>query len=272
LFVLGDFTVTHNTSTLYALLKRVNTEDVNIITAEDPIEIELPGAKQIQVKDEIKLDFARILRASLRSDPDIIMVGEIRDPETAQIALQASLTGHLVLSTIHTNDSIRAITRLSDMDIELAHLADSLILLQAQRLIRLLCFCKEPYDPSPEEWTRHRDMILKYSPQMPLPNDNAKEVFEAFAQRQNPVHIPKGCWHCADTGYSGRKAIMEMCVITSEMREMIVRHAPYHELLAAAQRGGFRSYFEEGLKQYLIGETSYQEVDIYRPVDTLIKS
>ena len=223
------------TTTLYATLNNLNTKHINILTAEDPIEYTLEGINQVQCKNEIGLDFQRVLRTMLRQDPDIIMVGEIRDAETAQIALRASLTGHLVLATIHTNSSWDTIGRLLDMGLPLYLIADALSLSMAQRLIRILCdHCKSEVDT-----TKHNSSLL---------------VPEGVT-----VYEPKGCERCFDTGYSGRKAIYEMIEFDEKNKELA------KEGLQGSLRPGFvhGSLKESAIKEYFAGVTSFEEVMPY---------
>ncbi|MBD3892615.1 type II secretion system ATPase GspE [Hydrogenophaga sp.] len=211
------------TTTLYAGLQRLDAATLNIMTVEDPIEYELPGVGQTQVNAKIDLDFAKALRAILRQDPDVIMIGEIRDFETAQIAIQASLTGHLVLATLHTNDAPSAVTRLTDMGVEPFLLSSSLLGVLAQRLVRKLCLhCRR--------------------------------------QDERGHWHPVGCAHCNQTGYKGRTGIYELLVTDDKIRALIHNRAAESELLVAAQAAGLRSMREDG--QHLIdaGVTSVQEV------------
>ena len=195
------------TTTLYTLL-RLNTAELNIITVEDPIEYQLSGVGQIQVNPKIDLTFANGLRSILRQDPDIIMVGEIRDRETAEIAIQASLTGHLVLSTLHTNDAPSAVTRLIDMGVEPFLISSSVLAMMAQRLIRLICpHCREPFTPDPEMLT---ELGL-------VPADLAQHGGEFFHGR--------GCEACRHTGYRGRTAIYELMVLDDPVRNLIMQRA-----------------------------------------------
>ena len=230
-------------TTLYAVLTDINTPEKNIITIEDPIEYSLAGVGQIQVAPKIGLTFASGLRSILRQDPDVIMVGEIRDLETAEIAIQASLTGHLVFSTLHTNDSIGAVTRLIDMGIEPFLVGSSLDGVVAQRLVRRLCdACKEPFTP-PERLLRPNGT----GSAAPVPED---AVF----------HRPRGCDACMGTGYRGRTALFEMLTLSDPVRELIDRRAPDHQLRAAARAAGMTSLREAGLLQAAAGVTSLEEV------------
>jgi general secretion pathway protein E len=211
------------TTTLYASLGRVDTATTNVLTVEDPIEYELPGIGQTQVNPKIDLTFAKALRAILRQDPDVIMIGEIRDYETAQIAIQASLTGHLVLATLHTNDAPSAVTRLVDMGVEPFLLSSSLLGVLAQRLVRKLCpHCKRRGDDG--HWH------------------------------------PVGCEHCSHTGYKGRTGVYELMVIEPALQALIHAQAAEADLLAAARAHGLRSMREDGQRLIDDGTTSPEEV------------
>lgn len=224
------------TTTLYAGLSHINTRSRNILTIEDPVEYLLPGIGQTQVNTKVDMTFARGLRAILRQDPDVVMIGEIRDGETAEIAIQASLTGHLVLSTLHTNTAIGAVMRLKDMGVEPFLLASSLEVVMAQRLVRLLCNrCKESYQPNDAE----RDM-LKLPP-------------------NTPIFRPVGCAHCNHQGYRGRKGIYELIEITDRIRHLIHEQAGEHELLAEARKSS-DSMSDDGRRCVLDGITSIEEV------------
>ncbi|MFW5661690.1 MAG: GspE/PulE family protein, partial [Oceanicaulis sp.] len=226
------------TTTLYAALTRINSPDINILTVEDPVEYQLDGVGQMQVQSKIELTFANGLRAFLRQDPDVIMVGEIRDRETAEIAIQASLTGHLVLSTVHTNSAIAAVTRLRDMGVESYLLASTLSAIVAQRLVRRLCqACREPYEA-----------------------DNAeRRMVEARADETVTLYRPKGCVACGGTGFSGRRGVYEVVPVDDTMRSLI--HDDARELNLAAE--AFRNrdtLWRSGVKLARSGETSLAEV------------
>lgn len=228
------------TTTLYAALSRINSEDKNIITVEDPIEYQLPGIGQMQVLPKIGLTFANGLRSILRQDPDVIMVGEIRDLETAEIAVQASLTGHLVFSTVHTNDAAGAVTRLVDMGVEPFLISSSVLAVVAQRLVRTLCkTCREPYEPSPES------LAELGSPALPP---------GALFYRAH------GCPACRETGYSGRTGIYELLVIDDDIRSLIVKKADASEIRREATRRGFATMREYSLDYITNGVTSLEEV------------
>ncbi len=231
------------TTTLYALLNSVNDESVNIQTIEDPIEYEIEGINQTQTNNARGLDFANGLRALLRADPDIILIGESRDSETANAAVNAALTGHLVLTTLHANDSLRAVSRLMSMGVEKYLLADSLALSQAQRLVRRLCgYCKKPV-PFPRDIQEH--MARQGVIQQPL---------------TTPMYVATGCDECHDTGYSGRVALMELCELNTDLRDLIEEGAPMSAMRAAAFKNGFLSLYQEGLLQVIGGHTTMDEI------------
>lgn len=227
------------TTTLYAGLGEINETSRNILTIEDPVEYMLPGIGQTQVNPKVDMTFARGLRAILRQDPDVVMVGEIRDLETAEIAVQASLTGHLVLSTLHTNTAIGAITRLKDMGIEPFLLSSSIIAVMSQRLVRLLCNeCKEEVKPSSAE-----SELLRLGPD----------------EQGVSMYHPKGCERCKYTGYRGRTGIYEMIEIDDSMRQMIYESANEQDILVEARRN-YPGIESDGRRRILAGETSIEEV------------
>ena len=229
------------TTTLYAALSRLPRGTLNMMTVEDPVEYALDGVGQTQVNPKIDLDFARALRAILRQDPDIIMIGEIRDLETAQIAVQASLTGHLVLATLHTNDAASAVTRLADMGVEPYLLASSLLGVLAQRLVRTLCpACRD---------ARRADARARRncSP-------------SSACRRRLPLYAPAGCAECNDTGYRGRTGVYELIVVDDAMRRLIHDRAPEHALRAAAARAGTTSLRRDGARWLADGTTSLAEL------------
>ncbi|MFM8683491.1 MAG: GspE/PulE family protein [Chthoniobacterales bacterium] len=229
------------TTTLYACLREINDPQSKLLTAEDPVEYDIDGIMQVPINEAIGLDFARALRAFLRQDPDRILVGETRDLETAQIAIQASLTGHLVFTSLHTNDSTGAITRLIDMGVEPFLISASLELIVAQRLVRRICpKCVEPYEPTEDEL-----MLLGLS---------AHEVGD------KKFFKGRGCDDCNETGYKGRKAIFETLRIGDTLREMINQRAPGVVLRQKAIELGMRTLREEGLDAIFSGETSVEEV------------
>jgi len=229
------------TTTLYACLREINEPNAKLLTAEDPVEYDIDGIMQVPVNESIGLDFARCLRAFLRQDPDRILVGETRDLETAQIAIQASLTGHLVFTSLHTNDSTGAITRLIDMGVEPFLISASLELVVAQRLVRRICRkCREPYEPTEDEL-----MLLGLSPH---------EVGD------KKFYKGGGCDECNETGYKGRRAIFETLRMNDTLREMINQRAPGVVLRQKAIELGMRTLREEGLEAIFSGETSVEEI------------
>jgi type II secretory ATPase GspE/PulE/Tfp pilus assembly ATPase PilB-like protein len=229
------------TTTLYAALSGINSADKNIITVEDPIEYQLRGVGQIQVAPKIGLTFASGLRSILRHDPDVIMVGEIRDLETVEIAIQSSLTGHLVFSTLHTNDAVGAMTRLVDMNVEPFLITSSVIAVVAQRLARRVCtFCKEAYTPPPA--------FLK------------KFGIDANVLGKGEFVRGKGCDHCFNTGYQGRSGIFEILVMDDDFRRKVLAGADAVELLQLAREKGFTTLREDGINRALAGITTLEEV------------
>jgi type II secretory ATPase GspE/PulE/Tfp pilus assembly ATPase PilB-like protein len=226
------------TTTLYAALKAIVSDELKILTIEDPIEYYLDGVNQVQVLPKIGLNFARAMRSFLRHDPDVILVGEIRDKETAETAINASLTGHLVFSTLHTNDSVSATTRLLDMGVEPFLISSSLEGVMAQRLVRTICKnCKETYLPDPDA----------------LPRDFGYQPGEKLARG-------RGCRDCLNTGFAGRKAAYELLLLTDELRELIVQRASATQLMPAARRAGMRLLREDGWRMVRAGQTTPEEV------------
>jgi len=239
--------------TLYAALNEINSPEWNISTAEDPIEYTLPGINQMQVKKDIGLTFAAALRCYLRQDPDIILVGEIRDQETAEIAIEAALTGHVLFSTLHTNDASSTITRLVEMGIEPFMISTSLICICAQRLMRRLCSCKVADNPKPEEL----EFMLRA-------RDSAPVV---------KLQRASGCPKCGKTGYKGRTGIHELLINTDELREIINKHGNAEQIKEAARRSGMRTLFEDAMEKVKIGVSSLPEaMGTARPDDTFVKA
>jgi len=230
------------TTTLYTALDRINKPDVKIITVEDPVEYQMAGINQIQVKPQIDLTFANALRSIVRQDPDIIMVGEIRDVETVRIAMQSALTGHMVLSTVHTNDAPSTISRLLDMGAEDYLLTSTLNGVLAQRLVRTLCpKCREPHPALPEVVEQMN--LRKYVPEGEI-----------------VLYKPVGCSECAGTGYWGRICIIEMMTMTDNIRSLIMRHSTSGDIRAEAIREGMETMFENGVRKSLAGITTIEEV------------
>ena len=228
------------TTTLYSALSVINTPDKNIITVEDPVEYQLRGIRQSQINVKAGLTFASGLRSILRQDPDVIMVGEIRDLETAEIAVQAALTGHLVFSTLHTNDAPSSLTRLIDMGVEPFLISSSIIGVIAQRLVRIICpSCKEAYTPSPEIF---KDLGIE------IPKGEVR------------FYRGKGCKSCGNTGYRGRMGIFEMLVLNDKIRDMIMTKTPSTLIRRASQEAGMKTLREDGIEKVLAGTTSVDEV------------
>jgi general secretion pathway protein E len=256
------------TTTLYAGLQQINTPDKNILTVEDPVEYDIEGIAQMHVNPKIDLTFSNGLRAFLRQDPDVIMVGEIRDRETAEIAIQSSLTGHLVLSTIHTNDAPGALTRLVEMDIEPFLVASSIIGIQAQRLVRVLCpACKELYEPS-----RDQLVELGVDPDNPYAPSAAPKtpVYQAAAMKVPPIRPLRpgtvtlyravGCDECLGTGYIGRTGLYELVMITDDIRTHILRNADSNTIKRVAKAEGMVNLRDDGARKVLAGTTTIEEV------------
>ena len=229
-------------TTLYAALKHLNTPERKILTVEDPVEYNIDGINQIQVKPQIGLTFANALRSIVRQDPDIIMIGEMRDQETAAIAVQSALTGHLVLSTLHTNDAAGSITRLLDMGVEDYLLTSTVNAVLAQRLVRTLCHeCREAYTPLDEVVLRWG--LQRFTGDSPI-----------------TLHRAVGCEHCGHTGYSGRNAIVELLVMTDPIKQLVLRHSDSGEITRLASESGMRSMLEDGLQKAVAGITTIEEV------------
>ena len=261
------------TTTLYGCLNTINTPEKNILTAEDPVEYELRGIGQMQVQPKIGLTFASGLRSFLRQDPDVIMVGEIRDHETAEIAIHASLTGHLVLSTLHTNDAPSAITRLVDMDIKAYQISSSVLAVLAQRLVRKLCdHCKTPYTPTAQD-------LRELGIDLAMAQEKLAELQRLAATtvigRSNPARLPDpvggdpgkltfyhhaGCDACGNTGYRGRIGIFELMMIDEPVRREILNNSDAKTIQRVAQQQGMRLLREDGARQVVAGISSVEEV------------
>lgn len=238
IFVTGP-TGSGKSTTLYTALTELNKEAVNIVTVEDPVEADIEGINQIQVNNKVDLNFASALRSILRQDPDIIMIGEIRDPETASIAVQASITGHLVVSTLHTNNAVGTLNRMADMGVERYLIADSVVGVIAQRLVRKLCpHCREKRQATTEE-----KRIMK------LPEDKEAEIYQ-----------PMGCDLCNHTGYFGRTGVFEIMEVDDDIRKLIAENGTTEELIIAARNNGMRTLRENGVRAVLEGTTSFDEM------------
>jgi type IV pilus assembly protein PilB len=241
IFVVTGPTGCGKTTTLYSALRKVNTIDTKLLTVEDPVEFDIEGIMQVQVNEGVGMTFMKALRAFLRQDPDIIMLGEMRDLETSQIAIQASLTGHLVLSTLHTNDASGAVTRLVDMGVEPFLISSTLLAVLAQRLVRRICLkCRTPFEPSESQLST---MGLS-------PMDLGDKVF----------YYGRGCPVCNDNGYRGRKGIFELLVITDAIRNLINERAPTVVIRQKAMELGMITLREDGLRSIYNGETTVEEV------------
>jgi type II secretory ATPase GspE/PulE/Tfp pilus assembly ATPase PilB-like protein len=247
------------TTTLHSALGYINTEDMKIWTAEDPVEITQPGLRQVQVHPKIDFTFAAAMRSFLRADPDVIMVGEMRDHETAAIGIEASLTGHLVFSTLHTNSAPETIVRLLDMDIDPFNFADALLGIMAQRLVRTLCpACREAYNPSAEEFAalvqeygaEHWDKVgISYSPTLCL-----------YRPKVSPPEARDRCRKCGGSGYKGRMGIHELLVGTDEVRRLVQKRRPVEELRAQAIKDGMTTLLQDGIIKVLRGHTDFLQV------------
>jgi len=230
-------------TTLYSALNNLNVDDTNLVTLEDPVEYNIFGINQVQCNAKVGLTFASGLRSILRQDPDVIMVGEIRDQETADIAIKCALTGHLVLSTLHTNDAPGAVSRLLDMGIEPFMLAASLNLCQAQRLVRRVCGrCKKPVKIPQTVLDRYRD-------DLPEGTDKKARAYQGA-----------GCKHCGGTGYKGRTSVVEMMPVSPELKEMIAEGATIADIRKKALEQGMITLLQNGLRKALAGITSLEEV------------
>jgi type IV pilus assembly protein PilB len=244
IFIVTGPTGSGKTTTLYSCLRKVNTIDVKILTAEDPVEYDIDGLIQVAINEAQGMTFGKALRSFLRQDPDIIMLGEMRDLETAQIAIQSSLTGHLVLSTLHTNDAPGAVTRLVDMGVEPFLISSTLMAVLAQRLVRTVCKkCRTPFEP-----TESQLALLNLSP-----HDIGEKVF----------YYGRGCTNCNDTGYRGRKGIFELLVISEALRNLINERAPAVVIRQKAVELGMVTLREDGLRSIFDGVTTIEEVVKY---------
>ena len=244
IFVVTGPTGCGKTTTLYSCLRRVNTIDIKVLTVEDPVEFDIEGIMQVAVNEGAGMTFGKALRAFLRQDPDVIMLGEMRDLETSQIAIQASLTGHLVLSTLHTNDAPGAVTRLVDMGVEPFLISSTLLGVLAQRLVRTVCRkCRTPFEPTESQLSQ-----LNLSP-----HDIGDKAF----------YYGRGCSNCNDTGYKGRKGIFELLVVTEPIRNLINERAPTVVIRQKSVELGMVTLCEDGLRGIFDGDTTIEEVVKY---------
>jgi type II secretory ATPase GspE/PulE/Tfp pilus assembly ATPase PilB-like protein len=238
------------TTTLHAALRYINKPETKIWTAEDPVEITQEGLRQVQVLPKIGFDFATAMRSFLRADPDVIMVGEMRDHETVATGIEASLTGHLVFSTLHTNSAPETITRLLDMGMDPFNFADAILGVLAQRLVRILCKdCKEKYQPSRDEF----DALIR--------------AYEGDASALGISYVddltlfrPKGCPACGNTGYRGRTALLELLAGTDEIKSLIQGRAKIEELRTQAIKDGMTTLMQDGIRKIFLGETDLVQV------------
>jgi type II secretory ATPase GspE/PulE/Tfp pilus assembly ATPase PilB-like protein len=238
------------TTTLHAALAQINTPEKKIWTAEDPVEITQEGLRQVEVKPKIEFDFARAMRSFLRANPDVIMVGEMRDRETAHIGIEASLTGHLVLSTLHTNSAPETITRLIDMGIDPLNFADSILGILAQRLVRTLCKkCKEPYHPEREEFESLSQSYGERFPQLGIVYDDKLTLYK-----------PKGCDECNQSGYKGRAGVYELLIGTKDIKRVIAKRGTVEEIRQQAIKDGMRTLYQDGIAKVFSGLTTYKQV------------
>jgi type II secretory ATPase GspE/PulE/Tfp pilus assembly ATPase PilB-like protein len=244
------------TTTLHSLLGVLNTTGLKIWTAEDPIEITQPGLRQVQVHPKIGWTFAAAMRSFMRADPDVIMVGEVRDAETCRIAIEASLTGHIVFSTLHTNSAAESVVRLLDLGMDPFNFADALLGVLAQRLVRTLCeSCRERYQPDAKELGR---LAVEYCGETPL--DAAKLLEEWRAQGKLVLYRAKGCKECDRTGYKGRIAVFELLVADPALKRLIQSRAPVSEVAATAMANGMRTLKQDGIAKVLEGFTDLQQI------------
>ncbi len=251
MFVCGP-TGSGKTTTLHSALKYLNKPETKIWTAEDPVEITQKGLRQVQVKPKIGFDFAAAMRSFLRADPDVIMVGEMRDRETTSIGIQASLTGHLVLSTLHTNSAPESITRLLDMGMDPFNFSDAIICILAQRLARTLCKdCKRSYHPSPEEYT---SLVREYG----------SNSFDAYVNIQYAdalmLNRPVGCRNCNNKGYRGRMALHELLMGTDEIKLLIQNRANVDVIRTQAVKDGMTTLKQDGIEKVFAGLLELQQV------------
>jgi type II secretory ATPase GspE/PulE/Tfp pilus assembly ATPase PilB-like protein len=239
------------TTTLHAILKHINTDERKIWTAEDPIEITQDGLRQVQVYSKIGLTFATAMRAFLRADPDVIMIGEMRDKETADIAIEASLTGHLVLSTLHTNSAVETVIRLLDLGCDSFNFADAMLGVLAQRLCKRICIqCKEAYHPPAQEYEE-------------LANGYGVQNWERLGliyNNQFMLYRGRGCEICNRTGFKGRVPLHELLLASEEMKQLIVSKARTIDMLAKASENGMVRLLQDGIQKVLRGLTTYRQV------------
>ena len=269
LFYVCGPTGSGKTTTLHSILKHLNTPDTKIWTAEDPVEITQKGLRQVQINRKAGIDFALIMRAFLRADPDIIMVGESRDHETVAMGVEASLTGHLVFSTLHTNSAPESITRLLDMGMDPFNFADALLGILAQRLAKKLCDCKESYVPDAEELRlfaieyteelRHSAAwTADYAGETEKLIANWHKAYDQDGQLRFYRHV--GCDKCRQTGYKGRLGLHELLIASDDIKKLIQERARVAEIFAAAVEGGMRTLKMDGMEKIMLGLTDIKMV------------
>jgi type II secretory ATPase GspE/PulE/Tfp pilus assembly ATPase PilB-like protein len=268
-FVCGP-TGSGKTTTLHSVLGFLNQPDTKIWTAEDPVEITQKGLRQVQVNKKAGLDFPTVMKSFLRADPDIIMVGEMRDKETTSIGIEASLTGHLVFATLHTNSAPESIIRLLDMGMDPFNFADALLGILAQRLAKRLCKCKEPYTPAPDEM---KQILQEYCSELLNTTSFKRDAKSAYEQTyrdlaksygndrgQFTLARKKGCDACGGTGYKGRLGLHELLVATDTVKKLIQEHARVAEILAVCLEEGMRTLKMDGIEKVLQGITDMAQV------------
>jgi type II secretory ATPase GspE/PulE/Tfp pilus assembly ATPase PilB-like protein len=255
LFLVCGPTGSGKTTTLHSLLGFLNTPDLKIWTAEDPIEITQAGLRQVQMNPKIGWTFAAAMRSFMRADPDVIMVGEMRDAETSKIAIEASLTGHLVLSTLHTNNAAESVVRLLDLGMDPFNFADALLGVLAQRLVRTLCMeCRTRLEPSVRDMEALAD---EYCEGSALDRDT---VLRKWREQKVTLYQPKGCQECDQTGYKGRVPVYELMVADAGLKRLIQTRSPVAEITAAALGNGMRTLKQDGIDKVIKGHTDMQQV------------
>jgi type II secretory ATPase GspE/PulE/Tfp pilus assembly ATPase PilB-like protein len=268
-FVCGP-TGSGKTTTLHSVLKFLNTPDTKIWTAEDPVEITQKGLRQVQVNKKAGLDFSVVMKAFLRADPDIIMVGEMRDKETTGTGIEASLTGHLVLATLHTNSAPESVTRLLDMGMDPFNFSDALLGILAQRLAKRLCSCKQPYTPEPAELTsflrEYCEELMNTARFKADPKGAMEAVYRDWVKAygndkgQLSLYKPVGCDKCGNSGFKGRCGLHELLIASDRLKKAIQEHARVAEILALALEEGMRTLKQDGMEKCLTGITHIKEV------------
>ncbi|MBT3529519.1 MAG: type II/IV secretion system protein [Gammaproteobacteria bacterium] len=270
LFLVCGPTGSGKSTTLHSVLNYLNATERKIWTAEDPVEITQQGLRQVEVNEKVGMTFSKAMRAFLRADPDIIMIGEMRDSETASVAIEASLTGHLVLSTLHTNSAAESIVRLLDMDMDPFNFADALTGILSQRLVKTLCTsCKKPYHPEDRELEflaveYCREAVPDGSRADPKEEDVLSQLSEwktLYTQKDEfTLYKSPGCLDCLETGYRGRMGVHELIMSTPEIKKMILRRAPASEIHYAAITTGMRTRKQDGIEKILLGYTDYTQI------------